>query len=92
MGADVTDETGAEEEGDGGYAGDYSAVEGERAWKGVEEVAEMILLGGSFLGGDVGVSACGYISEEFCILKAYHSCYRLDVYKMWISPVSHQYV
>ena len=91
MGADITHEAGAAAESDGGYAGDDSAVEGERAWEGVEEVAEMILLGGQYLGGDVRVSTCCGISEELCILEAYRSWYRTDVYRyVGISPISYQ--
>lgn len=41
MGADIEGTVGGEEEGDGGDAGDDKAVEGEGAWEGVEEVAEM---------------------------------------------------
>lgn len=41
MGADIEGTVGGEEDGDGGDAGDDKAVEGERAWEGVEEVAEM---------------------------------------------------
>ena len=46
MGEDVAESVGGEEEGDGGDAGDDQAVEGARAWEGVEEVAEIVLKAG----------------------------------------------
>jgi hypothetical protein len=40
MGADAERTIGGEEKGNGGYAGDDTDVEGERAWKRLEKVAE----------------------------------------------------
>ena len=63
MGEDFAGTHGEEENRDGGDAGDDQAVEAERSWQGMEEVAEIkIVTSGMVFGGKIcGLARCFWV-------------------------------